>query len=249
MFWGGPQSPDCALRRISTKKERKEMEQEAVIAALMRLEEQIQQQEEKASRVNRKLEQLRQKQLELQRRLLTGQIALLRRKVGETVSLIDVLNQNADPREKRILEQVKEQRRDGPCVTGPTPEQSRAVKITIRLTQWEKDCVEENVCRTFCASLNDYARKMLVDGYVIAWDFGSIDALVKEVSYTNRSLNQIAKRVNLLNSVYHGDVVDLLRDWTVLRSDLMQVLTRLKRAEYLHRRAAHGREPRAPSCS
>lgn len=54
-----------------------------------------------------------------------------------------------------------------------------------------------------------YARKMLIDGYVIKRDFSEMKALTKELSNLARSINQIALRVNETRNIYQQDVKDL----------------------------------------
>lgn len=206
-----------------------------VMAALTAIEEKKARQRKRIQAAEAQLARLNQEEAEWKRRILVGEVQKLQLAVGDTRSLIDVLRGGTDERAEQLLRQQSEETApDTPPAEAPAEAgDDEIVKITIRVTGWEKNCIERNVCQTLCRSLNDYARKMLVDGYVVVWDMAGLDGLVKEISFTNRSLNQIAKRVNLLNSVYQGDVFDILQDWQRLRRKLLSALAEVKRLCYL----------------
>ena len=53
---------------------------------------------------------------------------------------------------------------------------------------------------TGCFSV--YARKMLIDGYVIRLDYSDVKAMTAELQKIGTNINQIAKRVNATGTLY-----------------------------------------------
>ena len=63
-------------------------------------------------------------------------------------------------------------------------------------------------CRgTGCFSV--YARKMLIDGYVIRLDYSDVKAMTAELQKIGTNINQIAKRVNATGTLYAQDIEDI----------------------------------------
>ena len=69
-----------------------------------------------------------------------------------------------------------------------------------------------------------YARKMIVDGYVVKTDYTTIKNLIKEINKIGVNINQIAKRANETNRVYEDDIKELKGEleevWQLLKSNL-----------------------------
>ena len=60
---------------------------------------------------------------------------------------------------------------------------------------------------TGCFSV--YARKMLIDGYVIRLDYSDMKAMTAELQKIGTNINQIAKRVNATGTLYAQDIEDI----------------------------------------
>lgn len=213
------------------------MDRKKVMAALSAIEKKKERQRKRIQSAQAQLARLEEEEEGWKRRVLAGAARKFKMEVGGRRSLLGDLQNGTDERTQEIIQEFIE---DAAC-TVDAEEQSETgadvgtaiVKITIRVTEQEKDCIERNVLLTHCKSLNDYCRKMLVDGYVIEWDTSGLDGLLKEIGYTNRSLNQIAKRINLLNSVYQGDMFDILSSWRTLRKDMLTSLKTLRKINYV----------------
>ena len=69
-----------------------------------------------------------------------------------------------------------------------------------------------------------YARKMLIDGYVVKTDYTTIKNLIKEINKIGVNINQIAKRTNETNRIYEDDIKELKGEleqvWQLLKSNL-----------------------------
>lgn len=71
-----------------------------------------------------------------------------------------------------------------------------------------------------------YARKMLIDGYVIKYDYKNIKKLLKELSNLARSINQIAKRANETRNIYYQDILDLQSMYSEVKNLMYQELSK-----------------------
>jgi hypothetical protein len=60
---------------------------------------------------------------------------------------------------------------------------------------------------TGCFSV--YARKMLIDGYVIRLDYSDVKVLTAELQKIGTNINQIARRVNTTGTLYAQDMEDI----------------------------------------
>lgn len=86
---------------------------------------------------------------------------------------------------------------------------NRTVPRFLYLSEEESELINAKMLHAGTTNFSEYARKMLIDGYVIKRDFTEMKALTKELSNLARSINQIAKRVNETRSIYEQDVKDL----------------------------------------
>ena len=69
-----------------------------------------------------------------------------------------------------------------------------------------------------------YARKMLIDGYIIQVDYTNIKEMTAEIEKIGVNINQIARRVNTMGTVYDADIQELKERlteiWHIQRSIL-----------------------------
>lgn len=85
----------------------------------------------------------------------------------------------------------------------------REIRLTVRVSEEEEKIIKEKMLQVGTTNFSMYARKMLLDGYVIKRDFSEIKALTKELANLARSINQIALRANETRSIYEKDVKNL----------------------------------------
>ncbi len=85
----------------------------------------------------------------------------------------------------------------------------RTVRLQLLVTEEETALIREKMLQVGTTNFSMYARKMLIDGYVIKRDFSELKALTKELSNLARNINQIALRVNETRNIYEQDIVDL----------------------------------------
>lgn len=87
----------------------------------------------------------------------------------------------------------------------------RAVRLQVLVTEEESEMIKEKMLQAGTNNFSLYARKMLIDGYVIKRDFSEMKALTIELANLARNINQIALRVNETRSIYETDISDLQR--------------------------------------
>ena len=85
----------------------------------------------------------------------------------------------------------------------------RTVRLQLFVSEEEADMIRQKMLQVGTTNFSMYARKMLIDGYVIKRDFSELKALTKELSNLARNINQIALRANETRSIYQQDIDDL----------------------------------------
>lgn len=86
---------------------------------------------------------------------------------------------------------------------------TRELRKEIKFTEEEMNLIERKMLQVGTTNFSLYARKMLIDGYVIKHDYSELKALTKELANLARSINQIVKRANETRSIYEQDLKDL----------------------------------------
>ena len=97
----------------------------------------------------------------------------------------------------------------------------RNVQIIVRVTEEERVSIEEKMKQIPTINLSAYARKMLIDGYIIILDLQEVKAHTAQLQKIGVNINQIAKRINGTGRIYPDDMDELKR--------LMEEVWRLER--------------------
>lgn len=87
----------------------------------------------------------------------------------------------------------------------------RDIVKKIRVTEEEEKLIKEKMLLIPTTNFNSYAVKMLIDGYVIKYDFKEIKNLTGQIGKIGSNINQVAKRANESRSVSESDVKELLK--------------------------------------
>ena len=85
----------------------------------------------------------------------------------------------------------------------------RTVPLHVLVSEEEAALIKEKMLQAGTTNFSLYARKMLVDGYIIKRDFAELKLLTKELSNLARNINQIALRANETRNIYEQDIKDL----------------------------------------
>jgi len=87
---------------------------------------------------------------------------------------------------------------------------TRKIRLEVHVSEEEKEMINEKMLQLGTTNFNAYARKMLIDGYIIKRDFKELKALIAELGKIGSNINQIAKRANQTRYVFHSDLKDVL---------------------------------------
>ena len=97
------------------------------------------------------------------------------------------------------------------CLLGKPPNPCRKRKFVLRVpvTPEERALIQEKMAQLGTKNFSAYARKMLIDGYIIHMDTSDIRAQTAELQKIGVNVNQIARRINSTGTVYAQDVEDI----------------------------------------
>lgn len=99
-------------------------------------------------------------------------------------------------------------------------------QIIIRVTEEERALIEEKMQQIPTLNLSAYARKMLIDGYIITLDLQEVKGHTAQIQKIGVNINQIAKRINETGRIYADDMDEIKRVmeevWRLERRLLLQ---------------------------
>ncbi len=102
----------------------------------------------------------------------------------------------------------------------------RNVQIIIRVTEEERSLIEEKMQQIPTLNLSAYARKILIDGYIITLDLQEVKGHTAQLQKIGVNVNQIAKRINETGRIYADDMNEIKRVmeevWRLERRLLLQ---------------------------
>ena len=102
----------------------------------------------------------------------------------------------------------------------------REILLRVFVTEAERDMIYEKMSRYNTNNFAAYARKMLIDGYIIAVDNSDLKAVAAEMQKIGVNINQIARRVNVASRIYERDFNELQEKveeiWRLLRLSLLR---------------------------
>ena len=94
----------------------------------------------------------------------------------------------------------------------------------VPVTPEERALLQQKMAQLGTKNFSPYARKMLIDGYIVHMDTSDIRAQTAELQKIGVNVNQIARRINSIGAVYAQDVEDirgaLAQIWQLQRSIL-----------------------------
>jgi len=109
---------------------------------------------------------------------------------------------------------------------------TRNEQLIVRVTPEEKEIIKKKMLQFGTENFSRYARKMLVDGYVLKIDLSDFQRLSKEVGAVGNNVNQIAKVANATGEVYRSDISEVKERvdeiWQLLKSFLSELLSKTR---------------------
>ena len=85
----------------------------------------------------------------------------------------------------------------------------RNAQIIIRVIEEERALIEEKMRQIPTLNLSAYARKMLIDGYIITLDLQEVKGHTAQLQKIGVNINQIAKRINETGRIYADDMDEI----------------------------------------
>ena len=89
------------------------------------------------------------------------------------------------------------------------PDRTRPIRKEICLNEQELSVVRHKLSQLGTRNFGAYARKMLIDGYIIKVDYTEQKELAAAVSRVASNVNQICRRINSTGRCYEDDVAEL----------------------------------------
>lgn len=187
------------------------------------LSEKIEKMESAIAKAMERLGQIKDERLTILTRTIVGRMEVLHLNYPQVESLLTQLFKGEPtPQQSVLLEEHK---------TEPElePASNQIVELKVRVTEKEKRQIYANMKKASYTSFNHYARKMLLDGYLILWTSPEAKELKKELNNVNRSLNQLVRRANVTGSIYYGDFVDMLECWKKIQQEALHYIDEMSR--------------------
>ncbi len=106
----------------------------------------------------------------------------------------------------------------------------REKQISVRINQQEYDMILEKMKSVGTNDKSAYMRKMLIDGYVISYDFKEVRQLLSELGRIGNNINQIARHANQNNAISqdaveetHQLMKEIKHEVTILYNQLVKL--------------------------
>ena len=105
----------------------------------------------------------------------------------------------------------------------------RDICIKIRLSESERDLINEKMAAAGINNREAYMRKMICDGYIVRMDFSDVREMVRLLRNATNNLNQVARRANETRSIYAADIKDLQDNYEKLWQSAEVIMKKLAR--------------------
>ena len=86
---------------------------------------------------------------------------------------------------------------------------TRKIVLRVPVTPEEQELIRQKMALLHTRNFSAYARKMLIDGYVVHIDTTDIRAQTAELQKIGVNVNQIERRLNSMGPLYTQDVADI----------------------------------------
>lgn len=108
------------------------------------------------------------------------------------------------------------------------PGRARPIRKEICLNEQELSLIRHKMNQLGTCNFGAYARKMLIDGYIIKVDYTEQKKLAAAVSHAAANINQVCRRINQTGRFYAVDIAELKARqeeiWSLLKESQKQEL-------------------------
>lgn len=84
-----------------------------------------------------------------------------------------------------------------------------ATAILIRMTESELALIRKRMEEFGTTNMSAFIRKMAIDGYIVKLELPELKEMTRLLSSYSNNLNQIAKRVNKVGTIYSEDLEEI----------------------------------------
>ena len=104
----------------------------------------------------------------------------------------------------------------------------RTITLKVMVSEEEAELIKQNMTATGTNNFSLYARKLLLDGYIVRLDFAELKEVSAPLGQIARNLYQIAKRANETRSIYADDLEDIRKayydDFSKIKERLIKLI-------------------------
>ena len=111
------------------------------------------------------------------------------------------------------------------------PKRNRNVQLNFRVSEDEKEWIEQKMEIAGVINREAYLRKMAVDGYILRLDLPELKETISLMRRMSTNINQIAKRANETGQLYEADIQEVIRNQEKLWHGTRKMLERLARTK------------------
>lgn len=106
---------------------------------------------------------------------------------------------------------------------------NRPIQLSLWVSKKERSMIEKRMAAIGVMNFGAFARKMMIDGYIVNLDLGEVKSLVKQLRYYSNNVNQIAKRANATDSIYKTDIERMQHQLDELWNMMREILKSLSK--------------------
>ena len=103
----------------------------------------------------------------------------------------------------------------------------RKVQLNFRVTEREKQLIEDRMQEIGTTNREAYLRKIAIDGMLVKLEVPELKEIVSLMRRTSNNVNQIARRLNENGRIYEVDITDVQnqqeRLWDMLNSLITKI--------------------------
>ena len=107
----------------------------------------------------------------------------------------------------------------------------REVQLKFRVTQEEREMIEQKMEQLGTTNMAAYLRKMAIDGYAVNLELPELREMVSLLRRSSNNLNQLTRRVHETGRFYDADLEDLRQSYDKLWDVAQKILTSLAKLQ------------------
>ena len=103
----------------------------------------------------------------------------------------------------------------------------RKVQLNFRVTEREKQLIEDRMQEIGTTNREAYLRKIAIDGMLVKLEVPDLKEIVSLMRRTSNNVNQIARRLNENGRIYEVDITDVQNQQEQLWDMLNSLITKI----------------------